>query len=96
MALSKDEQAQLDALTAKASEPAEDDFSIEIWDETGAGAKVPYSKGRDWLARFGIGVEAPAPDAETDPKGKKTAPKADAEGRPDNVATRHFGPKKPA
>lgn len=96
MALSKDEQAQLDALTAKASEPDAEDFSIEIWDETGAGAKVPFSQGKQWLSRFGIGVEAPAPDAETDPKGpKKTAPKTD-EGRPDNVATRHFGPKKPA
>ena len=91
MALSKDEQAQLDALTAKASEP-DDDFSIEIWDETGAGAKVPFSQGKSWLARFGIGVEKPAEDK---PAPKPAADKTD-DDKPSNVATRHFGPKKPA
>lgn len=89
MALSKDEQAQLDALTAKASEP-EEDFSIEIWDETGAGAKVPYSQGKSFLARFGIGVETPP--AEDKPAKDKPAAKTD--DTPNNVATRHFGPKK--
>lgn len=93
MALSKDEQAQLDALTAKASEPDQDDFSIEIWDETGAGAKVPFSQGKGWLARFGIGVETPPPD---EGKPAKTPKAKDDEARPDNVATRHFGPKKSA
>jgi hypothetical protein len=91
MALSKEEQATLDALTAKASE-VEDDFAIEIWDETGAGAKVPFSQGKTWLARFGIGVEPPAPDEGKPPK-DKAAPK-DKDGNPDTVL-RHFG-RKPA
>lgn len=94
MALSKDEQAQLDALTAKASEPDAEDFSIEIWDETGAGAKVPFSQGKGWLARFGIGVETPPPDEGKPAKTPKA--QAGAEDKPDNVALRHFGPKKTA
>jgi hypothetical protein len=93
MALSKDEQATLDALNAKATEP-EEDFSIEIWDESGAGAKVPYSKGRSWLARFGIDVEAlPSPEAEEGTSGTKAKPAANSK---DTVVTRHFGPKKSA
>jgi len=90
MALSKEEQATLDALTAKAAEVEADDFHIEIWDETGAGAKVPYSKGRGWLARFGIDVE-PLPADEAKPS-KPAAVKDDKS--PDTVL-RHFG-RKPA
>lgn len=93
MALSKDEQAQLDALTRKASEPDED-FSIEIWDETGAGAKVPYSKGRTWLNRFGIDL----PDVEAEPEGDdKPAPKPravkSAPAGDEGHAAKYFGNK---
>jgi hypothetical protein len=90
MALSKDEQATLDALTAKAAEAEDEDFSIEIWDESGAGAKVPYSKGRSWLARFGIDVETPSADEGKETKPAKSAATKDA--APDTVL-RHFGRK---
>jgi hypothetical protein len=98
MALSKDEQAQLDALTKKATEPDEE-FDIEIWDETGAGAKVPYSKGRSWLNRFGIDLPEPAPESEgTEPEGKpaskartKPGPTSTSQG---NVTQRYFGKDK--
>jgi hypothetical protein len=58
VALSKEEQAQLDALTQKASEPDTDnDFEIEI----GSGdkyARVPYHKGRSYLQEhFGIDLD---------------------------------------
>lgn len=91
MALSKDEQAQLDALTRKATEPDED-FDIEIWDDTGAGAKVPYSKGRTWLNRFGIDLPTEAPESEPEPEGKP-APKARKQPGPQtsNVTQRYFG-----
>ena len=92
MALSKDEQAALEALQAKASEP-DDDFSIEIWDETGAGAKIPFSQGKTWLERFGIGIEKPAAD-DKPAKGDKPAAKDDSSTG--SVVTRHFGPKKQA
>jgi hypothetical protein len=90
MALSKDEQAQLDALTRKASEPDED-FDIEIWDETGAGAKVPYSKGRSWLNKFGIDLPVEAPESEPEPEPK--TPKARKQPGPStsNVTQRYFG-----
>jgi hypothetical protein len=67
MGLSADEQATLDALTAKASEPDDDsDFEIEIYNPAGNGARVPYSKGRSWLQReFGIDLD-PDPAAATD------------------------------
>ena len=92
MALSDEEKAQLEALTKKANEPEQDDFSIEIWDETGAGAKVPFSQGKSWLARFGIGVEEPT---ETEPKpGKPKLVKSD--DKPAAPAQRYFGSKNPA
>lgn len=97
MALSKDEQAALEALQRKASEPDEE-FDIEIWDETGAGAKVPYSKGRSWLARFGIDMPEPAPESEPEPEGKpaskartKPGPTSTSQG---NVTQRYFGKDK--
>lgn len=90
MALSDEEKAQLDALTKKANEPEPEDFSIEIWDETGAGAKVPYSQGKSWLQRFGIGLDEPEPEAEP---GKPKAVKTDDKQPP---AQRYFGSKKPA
>ena len=95
MALSKDEQAQLDALTRKASEPDED-FSIEIWDETGAGAKVPYSKGRSWLNRFGIDLPDTPADEPDEPK-PASKPRA-VKSVPDDSghAAKYFGKSKPA
>jgi hypothetical protein len=83
MALSKDEQAALDALTKKAAEPDEEDFHVEIWDESGAGAKLPFSQARTYLARFGIGIETPAEPAPADTKVK---PDKDAP-----TVLRHFG-----
>jgi len=97
MALSKDEQAQLDALTRKASEPDED-FSIEIWDETGAGAKVPYSKGRSWLNRFGIDLPDEPADEPDEPAKPGSKPRA-VKSVPDDSghAAKYFGNKsKPA
>jgi hypothetical protein len=89
MPLSDDEKAQLAALQAKENEPDED-YQIEIWDETGAGAKLPFSQGRTWLQRFGIGVPEPTEDEPKTPKGK-AAPKADG----DNVthAAKYFANK---
>lgn len=92
MALSPEEKAQLDALTAKANEPEEDDFDIEIWDEKGAGAKVPYRKGRTWLQRFGIDMPEPPADGGQGQGHGKTKP--DANGKPETPegrAQRYFG-----
>lgn len=92
MALSDEEKATLEALTKKANEPDEDDFDIEIWDETGAGAKVPYRKGRTWLQRFGIDLPdtpiAPVPDT------KRSKPTSGDSGNSDSTgstAQRYFG-----
>jgi len=95
MALSKEEQEQLAALQAKAEEPDSDDFDVEIWDETGAGAKVPYSKGKTWLQRFGIDLPEPEPEAEAEAEGK---PKRSRPATTGNVAhaQKYFGSKKAA
>jgi hypothetical protein len=74
MALSKEEQEQLDALTAKANEPdPQEDFEMEIYDGP-KGARVPYSKGRSWLqTHFGIDLDpSPATEAGND-DGKNSA-----------------------
>lgn len=96
MALSKEERAQLEALQAKEAEADDDDFDVEIWDETGAGAKVPYRKGRTWLQRFGIDLD-PAPEGDDKGDGKP-APKSGAtsdkgESRP-GPAKKYFGSNK--
>lgn len=97
MALSKDEQDQLDALQRKASEPDEDEYDIEIWDETGAGAKVPYRKAKTWLQRFGIDMPEPPPEGTENPEGEgkptPKAKKANASVRPVGVPQRFFGGK---
>jgi hypothetical protein len=92
MALSDDEKATLDALTKKANEPDEDDFDIEIWDETGAGAKVPYHKGKTWLQRFGIDLPIPDATGDAKPAGKKSTGAADTGDAPTgDTAVRYFG-----
>jgi hypothetical protein len=95
MALSDEEKATLEALQAKANEPEADDFDIEIWDDSGAGARVPYSKGRKWLAdKFGIDVPVPpATGAPAKPGGKQTAASADT-GTTTPVPIRYFGPQR--
>jgi hypothetical protein len=81
MALSDDEKSLLDKLTAKANEKDDDDFDVEIWDETGAGARVPYRKGKAFLGRFGI--DLPDPPIDDKPQGKDG-------GKPE-PAQRYFG-----
>jgi len=85
MPLSDDERQQLEALMAKDQEPDPDDYDIEIWDETGAGAKVPYRKGKTWLQRFGIDLpeQPPKPDKTDKP-----------EAKPEPTTTqKYFGPR---
>jgi hypothetical protein len=87
--LSKEEKEQLEKLTAKANEPDEEDFEIEI----GSGdryARVPYSRGRSYLQQhFGIdldpntGEDSADEDTATEGengKGKKPAKPATDEG----------------
>ena len=99
MGLSADEQAQLDALQAKASEPDDDEFEVEIYDENGRGARLPYRKGRSWLQQhFGIDLE-PAPEGEGEPEGEGKPPKTGkgktgSGGKADGPAQRYFGSKR--
>ena len=66
--LTDEEAKALKDLIAKQDAPDEDDFDIEIFDGD-KGARVPYSKGRSWLAQtFGIDV-GDAPDAADDEGG---------------------------
>jgi hypothetical protein len=82
MALTDDEKQLLERLTAKQNEKDDDDFDVEIWDEKGAGARVPYRKGKTFLQRFGIDVEPPAKDDKPEPDKDKPG-----------AATRYFGGK---
>lgn len=97
MALTPDEKAMLDKLTQKANEPDADDFDIEIWDETGAGARVPYHKGKAWLQKFGIDLpEEPAADAGDQGQGKPAKPASGGAAPVDTggTAQRYFGPQR--
>jgi hypothetical protein len=76
MALSKEEQELLADLQRREQEGDEEDFEIEVYDTAkGRGARIPFSKGRNWLwNEFGIGED---PNPKTDDKGKKPSGKED-------------------
>jgi hypothetical protein len=86
VALTPDEQAQLDALTSKANEPDDSsDFEIEIYNDKGSGARVPYHKGRSFLQReFGIDLD---PEPGKDPADDKD------QGKGGKQAGKGSGPK---
>lgn len=67
MALTPDQQKQLDKLTALANADDDDeDYEIEIR-EGDRSARVPYRKGKDWLeTHFGISLAPPSDDAGND------------------------------
>lgn len=70
--LSDDERKLLQELTDRANEPdADDDFEIEVYDTgAGKGARLPFSRGKNWLyENFGIG-DAPEPAGEPAEPGK--------------------------
>jgi hypothetical protein len=94
MALSNEEKAQLEALQAKEQEP-DDNGDVEIWDETGAGAKVPYHKAKNWLARFGIDLPEEAEGAPDQEEAKPRRGSVRGATTTDNVthAAKYFGNK---
>jgi hypothetical protein len=90
MALTPEQQAQLDELTALAAAPAseDEDYEIEIYDGN-RGARLPYSKGKGFLASLGIDIgTAPGPE-----KAEGTKPK---EGKPSGVTGKYFGSQRQA
>lgn len=82
MALSEEQQAQLDELNRLANEPDDDDdFEIEIYSSDGSGARLPYRKGKSWIQKtFGIDVDPLKPsDDKTPAKGGTKKPTGDGE-----------------
>jgi hypothetical protein len=89
MGLSKDEKAQLDALTKKSQEPDEDDsFEVEFWQENADGSrrggKMPWSKGKAIYGQMfpDLFGEAPADEGEGD------APPAEKPGKVERFGRR--------
>jgi hypothetical protein len=77
--LTPEQAKQLADLQKMADAPDDDDFDIEIW-EGDKGARVPYSKGRSWLAstfKLDIGDPPAADDGAADKPAGKDAPPAD-------------------
>jgi hypothetical protein len=83
--LTPEQAKQFKDLQALADAPDDEDFDIEIW-EGDKGARVPYSKGKGFLAKLGIDVGDPpaADDDAADGKAGKDAP-------PDDGKVRRFG-----
>ena len=94
MPLSDEERATLKALQDKENEPEQDEEFIEIWDETGAGAKVKRSSAKPWLNKFGIDVEKDTAEGEGEGKPeKKTGPKRPVSQGNVTHAAKYFGNK---
>jgi len=69
MALTDDEKATLEALNKKANEPDDaDDYEVEMTDENNRTIRVPYSKGKGLLAKWGFDLEdLPKPQGDGTP-----------------------------
>jgi hypothetical protein len=94
MALSDEEKQQLAALQAKEHEPESDDEFIEIWDDTGAGAKVKRSSAKSWLNKFGIDLDEITPEEGTEDKPvKKVSSKRSVSDGNVTHASKYFGNK---
>lgn len=80
--LSKEERAELERKLQE-DDDFEDDFEVEIRNDTGASARVPYRKGKSWLQKnFGIDLDPdPGDDDSDDADDKKPAAKKE----PDTV-----------
>jgi hypothetical protein len=92
--LSDEQQRQLDELTALQNQPDESDseFEIEIWNDKGSGARIPYTKGSGWLEReFGITLDKPADPNGGDPNAPDpNAPDPESTARP-RTSGKYFG-----
>jgi hypothetical protein len=101
-------QEFLAAKQAKETEDAEkEDFDIEIWNEKGEGVRTRRSHAKDFLAKFGLDVDAEPSEGSGDNQGDggpKTEPKtgrqstgktSNAGGTP-SVARKYFVKSPPA
>lgn len=71
MALSVEEKAQLQALMAKDKEPEENnDFDVDMMDENGRSVRMPYSRAKGLLSKWGFDIEdLPKPEGNGDGSG---------------------------
>lgn len=89
--LTPEQQAQLDELQklSEAPDDEDEDYEIEIYAPDGSGARVPYRKGKSWLAKtFGIDADSLSKPDDTS-KSRKPATRgktADAAGNADDPA----------
>jgi len=68
--LTPEQRAELER-QLKEDDEAEDDFEIEIGNASGEYARVPYRKGKGFLARFGLDADdLPKQDPEGAPEDK--------------------------
>jgi hypothetical protein len=63
---------------AAAETDADEDYDVEIWDETGKGARVKRSHAKTFLQQFGIDLDPETEDDKTD----KTKTKPKGSGKP--------------
>ena len=81
MALTPEQQEQLDELNRLSQEPDDDEeYEIEIYSSDGSGARLPYKKGKSWLQKtFGIDMgDAPAAAEPSKPPRAKAGSKEPA------------------
>lgn len=87
--MSPEQRAALEQQLAE-DDQAEDesDFEIEIWNGDGDGARLPFSKGKAYLARFGIEIEPPSAGGTDPSNGASASPQGDNSSR---TSQRYFG-----
>jgi hypothetical protein len=88
--LTPEQEKQLADLAALRDAPDDDsEFEIEIWNEKGQGARVPYGKGRSWLQEnFGIDLDPPPADPGANGDG---GPDPESGAPPQRTSGKYFG-----
>lgn len=81
--LSPEQRAAIEQQLADddAAQAAADEFDVDVWDDAGNGARMPFSKAAQWLSAKGF-LPAPepadpddgAPDPHAKPAGQRKAP----------------------
>lgn len=91
MALTADEKKTLDALMAKDKEPEDSgDFEVEVTDENNRTVRMPYSKGKTFLKKWGFDLDdLPGGDGKPEGDGKP-----DDDGKPEGDGKPGYWQKK--
>lgn len=90
--LTAEQRAELERQLQEDDETDDEDYEVEIWNDKGAGGRLPYRKAKKHFQdHFGIDLDPPT-DPQNDPSGTKNG-NADTSKTNQRPSGRYFGGK---